>query len=152
METTTDNPMAGLWALVSYVVRMADGSESTPLGPDAIGYLHYGGDGVVAGIMMARGRPHFSTGNRLGASAEEKVRAWDSVVTYMGTYEFRGDTVVHRIRASVFPDWTGVDQLRHRQVLPNGQVVLSNTLVERGVQREAIATWRRIRPDEMVAG
>jgi Lipocalin-like domain len=147
-----DNPMVGLWALVSYAVRMPDGRTSAPLGADALGYLHYGADGVVAGTMMARARPPFTTGNRLGATPDEKVRAWDSVVTYMGTYEFRGDTVVHRIKASVFPDWSGVDQLRHRRVLDNGDVELTAVLEERGARREAIATWRRIDQAQMVAG
>lgn len=145
------NPMVGLWSLVSYLVRTADGATTAPLGRDAVGYLHYAEDGVVAGIMMARGRPHFSTGNRLGASAEEKVRAWDSVVTYMRTYEFAGEVLHHSIKASVFPDWTGADQLRQRRVLENGDVELVATLDERGVRREAIATWRRIPPQEMVA-
>lgn len=146
------NPMVGLWSLVSYEVRMAGGASSAPLGRDAIGYIQYSDDGVVAGIMMSRGRPHFTTGNRLGATAEEKVRAWDSVVTYMGTYEFAGEVVHHRIKASVFPDWTGADQLRIRRVLDNGDVELVAQLEERGVRRDAIATWRRIQPHEMVAG
>jgi hypothetical protein len=145
------NPMVGLWSLVAYVVRLPDGTQTAPLGTDAVGYLHYGDDGVVAGVMMARARPRFATGNRLGASADEKVRAWDSVVTYMGTYEYRGDTVLHRIKASVFPDWTGEDQLRHLRVLADGSVELTAVLVERGVRREAVATWRRIRAAEMVA-
>jgi hypothetical protein len=143
--------MIGLWALVSYVVRFDDGRQSRPLGDDAVGYLHYAADGVVAGTMMERGRPRFRTGNRLGADAAEKVKAWDSVVTYMGTYEFHGDRVLHRIKASVFPDWTGEDQWRWRTVRPDGDVELTAHFDERGVRRSAIATWRRVDPAQMVA-
>lgn len=144
-----DNPMVGLWKLVSYAVRFPDGKETYPLGDKAVGYLFYGANGFVSGIMMECGRPHFVTGNRLGASVDEKLRAWDSAITYMGTYVFNGDHVVHRIKASVFPDWTGDDQLRHRTVKDNGDVELTAYIEERGVRRSAIATWRRIPVSEM---
>lgn len=149
--TMNDNPMTGLWELVSYIVRQADGRETVPLGADAVGYLYYSPDGVVSGIMMERNRPHFQTGNRLGASVEEKVRGWDSAITYMGTYEFLGDRVMHRIKASVFPDWSGANQLRYRRVLASGNVELTAQLEERGVKREAIVTWRRIDAEQMRA-
>jgi len=146
-----ENPMVGLWKLVSYIVRLSDGTENYPLGKDAVGFIYYGCDGFVSGIMMERSRPHFETGNRLGARADEKLRAWDSAITYMGTYDFNGDHVVHQIKASVFPDWTGDNQLRHRTVKDNGDVELTACIEERGVRRDAIATWRRIPVSEMQA-
>ena len=33
-------------------------------------------------------------------------------VSYAGTYEIDGDDVVHNVKVSSFPNWTGTDQRR----------------------------------------
>jgi hypothetical protein len=35
-----------------------------------------------------------------------------SFVSYCGTYEIIGDIVVHRVKASMVPDWIGTDLKR----------------------------------------
>jgi hypothetical protein len=40
-------------------------------------------------------------------------------VSCCGRYEFRGDTVVHRVELSLFPNWVGVEQERLVDVLPS---------------------------------
>lgn len=145
----SDNPMVGLWELVAYVVRFADGRETFPLGNDPYGYIYYSPDGFVSGMMLERDRAHFKTGNRLSASAEEKVRAWDSCVTYMGRYEFQGDRVIHHIKASLYPDWSGDTQPRYYKPEPNGDVSLTAHFEENGVRRDAIVYWRRTTPAAM---
>ena len=151
MSQKADNPLVGLWILVKYWVRFeADGREVFPLGEDAKGYIYYSPEGFTAGVMMRNNRPNFKTGDRLGASAEEKVQAWDSYITYMGYYRLEegGKRVVHKIRLSLYPDWSGQDQFRYITYLENGEIELTNYIEEKGIRRVAIVRWRRATPDD----
>ena len=151
MAQKKDNFLVGLWKLVSYKVRFeADGREVYPFGEDAQGYIYYSPEGFTAGVMMRANRPNFTTGDRLGAAEAEKVKAWDSYITYLGFYRLEegGDRVTHMIRASLYPNWSGADQFRYIKHLDNGDIELSNFIEERGVRRVAIATWRRAAPDD----
>jgi Lipocalin-like domain len=40
-------------------------------------------------------------------------------VSYCGRYEFHGDTVVHHVELSLFPNWVGVEQERLVEVRGN---------------------------------
>lgn len=145
------NPLAGLWILVKYLVRFEkDGREVCPLGEDAKGYIYYSPEGFTAGVMMRNDRPNFTTGDRLGATDAEKVKAWDSCITYMGFYRLEegGDRVTHMIRLSLYPNYSDQDQFRHIKYLDNGNIELTNYIEERGVRRVAIATWRRAAPED----
>jgi hypothetical protein len=151
MAEIRKNSLIGLWILVKYLVRFEqDGREVYPFGEDAKGYIYYSPEGFTAGVMMRNDRPNFTTGDRLGATEAEKVKAWDSYITYMGFYELEEEEqrVIHKIRLSLYPNWSGQDQYRYIQYLKNGNIELTNYIEERGVRRVAVATWRRATPED----
>ena len=78
----TSNPLVGTWKLVSWENRSLDGQVSYPLGEDAVGYISYSQDGYVFVAMMRSDRTQFTAGDLLRASAEEKVHAAETYVTY----------------------------------------------------------------------
>jgi hypothetical protein len=62
--------------------------------------------------IMRRDRAQFAVGDLLTGSMEEKAHVAETYVSYCGRYEFQGDTVVHHVDLSLFPNWVGVDQER----------------------------------------
>jgi len=40
------------------------------------------------------------------------LKAAATYVSYAGTYKIVGDTVVHHVQASLYPDWVGTDLVR----------------------------------------
>jgi hypothetical protein len=100
----TSNPLVGTWRLISWENRSLDGRVSYPLGEDAVGYISYSQDGYVFVAMMRADRKEFTAGDLLRASAEEKAHAAETYMTYCGRYEFHGDTVVHHVELSLFPN------------------------------------------------
>ena len=107
------NPLIGIWRLLSWENRnVVDSEVGYPLGKDAAGYIMYGQDGYMSVAIMRPDRAKFAAGDLLSESAQERAQAASTYVSYCGRYEFRGDTVVHRVELSLFPNWIGVEQER----------------------------------------
>ncbi len=107
----TPNPLIGTWRLVSGENRnLVDGQLSYPLGKDAVGYIMYNQDGYMFVAIMGSNRLKFAAEDLLSGTPEEEAQAEETYVSYCGKYEFRGDTVVHHVELSLFPNWV-VSQL-----------------------------------------
>ena len=141
----TSNPLVGTWKLVSWENRSLDGQVSYPLGEDAVGYISYSQDGYVFVSMMRHDRAEFAAGDLLRASAEEKAHAAETYMTYCGTYDFRGNTVVHHVELSLFPNWVGVDQERLVEIAGNRLTVSTRPMLLGGIQRSGHLIWERVR-------
>ncbi len=98
------NPLIGTWRLISWENRSVDGQVSYPLGKDAVGYIMYNADGYMFVAIMRPDRAKFAAADLFGGSTQEKAQAADTYVSYCGRYEFRGDTVVHHVDLSLFPN------------------------------------------------
>jgi hypothetical protein len=110
-----DNPLIGTWRLLPWENRsVADGAVGHPLGEDAVGYIMYGRGGYMPVAISRPDRARFAAGGLLGGGAEERARAAETYVSYCGRYEFRGETVVHSVELSLFPNWVGAEQERVR--------------------------------------
>jgi hypothetical protein len=143
------NPLIGTWRLVSWEIRnLVDGRLDYPLGEDAVGYIMYGQDGFMSVAIMHPDRPTFSTGDLLGGSAEERALAAETYVSYCGTYEFRGGTVIHRVELSLFPNWTGVEQERLVEFVGDRLVLSTRPILLGGVQRTAHLIWEAVGESE----
>jgi hypothetical protein len=94
--------------------------------------------------MMRHDRMQFTAGDLLRASAEEKARAAETYMTYCGRYEFHGDTVVHHVELSLFPNWVGVDQERLVEVTGNRLTVSTRPMLLDGIQRSGHLIWERV--------
>jgi Lipocalin-like domain len=140
----TSNPLVGTWRLISWENRSLDGRITYPLGEDAVGYISYTRDGYVFVAMMRHDRAEFTAGDLLRASAEEKAHAAETYMTYCGRYEFHGDTVVHHVELSLFPNWVGVDQERLVEVRGNRLTVSTRPMLLGGIQKSGHLIWERV--------
>jgi len=140
----TPNPLIGSWRLVSWENRSIDGQKiSYPLGKDAVGYIMYNQDGYMAVAIMRPNRTKFAAGDLLGGSAAEKAQAAETYVSYCGRYEFRGDTVVHHVELSSFPNWVGVDQERLVELEGNRLTLSTRPILLGGIEQTAHLIWER---------
>lgn len=104
--------LKGTWRLLSWRRVAQDGSVTYPFGDDATGILMYGGDGRMAVQMTAARRPGIPTTDALGGDIESRAAAYSTCLAYFGSWEVQGDSVIHRIDASLFPNWSGAEQAR----------------------------------------
>jgi hypothetical protein len=104
--------LSGSWRLVSWRRIVDGGSPTYPLGEDAHGLLVYTANGRMIVQMTAANRPPLDTGDALGGDAQDRADAYSGCLAYFGTYEVDGDTVVHRIDVSLYPNWSGDVQAR----------------------------------------
>ncbi len=136
--------LLGVWRLAQYVVPMPDGRIVHPFGPDADGLLIYTPDGWMSAALGRRDRAPFPADHLGAGSVGEKARAAETFLAYAGRWEVKGDAVVHHVALSLFPNWTGGDQLRLAS-FEAGNLVLSTPPVPRpkGLL-SARLTWRRV--------
>jgi hypothetical protein len=104
--------LSGVWKLVAWRRIAGDGTVSHPLGEDATGLLVYTDGGRMAVQLAAAGRPVLDTDDPLGGDVDARAEAYSTCLAYFGSYEVQGDTVVHRIDAGLFPNWSGAEQSR----------------------------------------
>jgi hypothetical protein len=138
------NPLIGTWRLVSWQNRSAEGRINYPLGEDAVGYIMYNADGYMFVAIMRRDRPMFAAADLFGGSAQEKARATDAYVSYCGRYEFRGETVVHHVELSLFPNWIGADQERLVEFAEDRLILSTRPTLFGGSQQTARLIWERL--------
>ena len=101
----------GTWRLVSW--RRHEGETcSLPLGEGAIGMLIYAEDGTMAVQMVSRDRPAIATADALGGDPAARAAAYSTCLAYFGTYAVEGESIIHRVEASLFPNWSGTVQTR----------------------------------------
>jgi hypothetical protein len=124
----SDERFVGTWKLKSVAKRSADDRLSKPFADHPIGYISYMPDGFMHAILMKSERDTINMPvEELREAARNKkllmswkyikagiryVKAMTSFVSYCGTYEIRGNTVVHRVKAAMVPDWIGTDLKR----------------------------------------
>jgi len=138
------NPLIGTWRLVSWENRSVDGQISYPLGEDAVGYIMYNQNGYMFVAIARPNRAKFAAGDLLGGSTEERAQAAGTYVSYCGRYEFRGDTVVHHVDLSSFPNWVGVDQERLVELTGNRLTLSTRPILLGGLQQTAHLIWERV--------
>jgi Lipocalin-like domain len=109
----TGDSLVGTWRLRSCVARADDGSLTYPLGADPHGYLLYAEGGWMGAQICAGNRKALPTEDLLSGSEAERAEAFSSYVAYCGSYEVRGDVVIHRVLVSLFPNWVGTEQTRY---------------------------------------
>jgi hypothetical protein len=138
------DPLVGVWRLISWENRSSDGAVSYLLGQDALGYIMYDHDGYMFVAIARRDRAKFAAGDLLRASTQEKAHAAETYISYCGRYDFYGDTVVHHVDLSLFPNWVDVDQERQVEVSGDRMTLSTRPMLLGGVQRRAHLIWERV--------
>jgi hypothetical protein len=111
-ETRVLRDLVGRWRLMAWEIVDGGAQAVRPLGDDAYGVLIYTADGSMAVQIAAADRPPLRTADPLGGSEAQRAAAYSTCLAYCGRYEVRGETVVHTVEVSLFPDWTGAEQMR----------------------------------------
>lgn len=104
--------LAGTWRLAGWHRIAADGTRTEPLGPGTTGLIAYTADGFMFATLMAPGRPPFAGTDPFGGTAEECRRAMSTGLSYCGRWRVEGDTLVHSVELSMFPNWAGLEMVR----------------------------------------
>ena len=106
----------GTWRGIGHDVTARDGTVTHPHGEKHPANIIYSPDGYVAVVVTRANRKKFTSrvsGSDIsGATLEEKAGAAEGCVAYFGTYEVKGDRVIHHIKVSLFPNWEGTSQER----------------------------------------
>ncbi len=109
--------LLGSWRMISWKKEfVATGKAVDALGPDPQGFITYTADGRVSVIVVPRDRPAPAA---LPPSDAEKVRLFDSLFAYAGTYTLDDDKVVHHLDTTWNQAWSGTDQVRFYKLAGN---------------------------------
>jgi len=137
------NPFVGTWRLVSGETKTASGEVSHPFGKHATGYLIYSQDGYMAVAIMQANRANSASADIRAGSPEEKLAAFDTYLSYCGTYEVKGDKVLHHIECSLFPNWSGADQVRFFEFSGDQLTLRTPPMALGGMERTVQLIWQR---------
>lgn len=143
--TDPTHPLVGGWRLRSWVSIADDGSGSRPLGDLPDGLLTYTRAGTMIGIMCRADRAAFATDDVTGGTRDEQAGAFASCIAYGGAYEVDGETVIHHVKTSLFPNWVGTAQRRRWELDPTGRLLTlsSPPLAIGGASRIQRLSWVR---------
>lgn len=138
-----ENPFVGAWRLISCELRNATGQVGYPMGKDAQGYIMYSREGYISVAFMSTGRTPFASEDLRAGRVEEKVQAFDAYFSYCGRYEVRGETVIHHIEVSLFPNWIGKSQERRYRFDRNQLILSAPPVLIDGIEQAAHLIWQK---------
>jgi len=146
MSTIKPKQLHGSWILDSFAIRFADGRpDYHPFGKNAMGQLLYTPDGRMSAILARANRPRIqatSLETTAKAPPDDKAAAFDSYMSYAGTWVIEGDEVVHTVEYALSPNLVG-RQNRRRITIEGDKVLLTYDLILSGGNRSYVLTWKR---------
>ena len=110
--------LIGTWRLADYEYLRSDGERLWPFGQSPVGVITYTDEGFMSVQIMDSERPIFVGGNRWSATLAEMAAAFEGYLAYFGTYDVNNADgfVTHHIQGSLFPEYSGTDQVRYFEV------------------------------------
>jgi hypothetical protein len=138
-----EHPIVGAWRLRRYWIQYDTDPIAFALGEDPVGFILYTPNGYMCGTMQRRGVPAFAVADRLRARPEEKIAAFDDYVTYCGRWRADGARILHRIEASLLPNWVGDEQARDAVWHGSDRLDLVAEWDVQGRRRRAVVEWER---------
>ena len=133
----------GKWNIVSWLQLYDDGGKVAPLGEALKGFIRYLADGDMICMIARADRSLFTSGGQWDASDAEKSGAYNSTLAYVGRFRLEGDTVIHMVETSLYPNWDGGEQ--RRQVRIEGDELFIEARLEDGTPQARTAQLRWIR-------
>jgi len=105
----------GRWWVKSWRQVYDDGRVKYPMGQNLTGFITYDATRMTCMIMRSD-RPGFLTGGQWDAADADKAAAYDSILSYSGTWDLAGDTISHNVDICLFPGWVGGTQKRQAEL------------------------------------
>ncbi len=139
--------LLGVWKLVSYEFRLADGILIRPMGQGVQGLLIYDPSGYMSLQVIDPERPKLSTEDWMSASPAESKTAFEGVMAYYGTFEVdeQKGTVIHHIEQSSFPNWSGMDREQFFEMEEEQLKLLTLPMTLSGEQLVGQLIWRKVK-------
>jgi hypothetical protein len=136
--------LLGAWSLVSWESFSDHGTQSYPLGEDAVGQLMYDDTGSVSAQLVRLNQQRFQSDDWRQARPDEMCAAWLNYFGYFGTFtiDTDNDTVTHHIESGWFPNLIGTGQIRHYRFDGDDRLVLDADTAWDNVR----IVWQRIKP------
>jgi hypothetical protein len=138
--------LIGVWKLVSYEFRLADGIVIRPMGQGVQGILIYHASGYMALQIVDPERPKFTTEDWMSGTADEAKSALDGFMAYYGTFEVNEQktTIVHHIKHSSFPNWSGIDREQFYELHRDHLVLMTLPMTMSKEQLVGQLAWQKI--------
>jgi hypothetical protein len=138
--------IVGTWSLLSFELIGDAGETYYPYGRAPVGFIMYNRDGFMSVVVMSSGRRSFSAIDfgGIAGTPEEKIAAFDTYLSYSGRYEIIQERVVHRIEASLFPNWVGTSLERVAAVDDDTLQLSAGPAALEGRTRTLKITWKRV--------
>lgn len=111
----------GTWKLLECVEVGANGESFYPWGKDAIGYIIYTTEGVMAVQIMRKNRKLFSGKDITQALPEEGQALAKDYNAYFGHFDIdeNNETVIHHIEGHLYPNLISKDNIRRYHFYEN---------------------------------
>jgi hypothetical protein len=135
--------LVGRWRLVSWSARTADGAVIYPMGERAQGSVVYTPGGWMSGTLAHADRPDLASSDVVGGTEAQRATAFSTYVSYCGRYDVEGDTVVHHVDMSLFPNWVGTDQNRQYEISGDELVLRTSAIKIGGQEAQNELRWTR---------
>src|SRR5262245_19720832 len=138
-------PFIGTWHLVSCESRDESGEVQYPLGRDAVGQLMYDAEGNMSASLAQGNVPPFASDDLSSGTDAEVRAAFNGFFAYFGRYSVdpAQGTVTHHIRGASFPNWTGVEHVRHFRADGRRLILWTPEIRVEGRKVTLIAIWER---------
>lgn len=144
-SSASDDPIVGVWSLVSWERRMPDGEVTLPYGETPGGQIAYLANGRMSAQLMRPGRVFPDTAT---ATAEE-MRAFilGSFFSYYGDYTVdpEAGVVTHHVEGALHLEWLDSDRPRAFRFEGRDWLILSTApdpqMVATGVN---VLRWERV--------
>jgi hypothetical protein len=141
----TAEKFVGTWKLVSEEARSAKGQIFHVYGENPRGMIMYDAAGNVSVNLMRFDRNSFSTADKARSTPQEAKSAVETYEAYFGTYSVDKEkgTVVHHVEGSLFPNWTGTDQIRFYEFSDDYLILKTAEIPYGGTTLVGKLVWKR---------
>jgi len=145
-----DNPLTGIWKLVSFEARTADGTVTNLYGDKPGGILIYDASGHMSTHAMNLNLEKCGTTDRRSCPDKQARAAFDEYFGYWGRYEVRESegVVLHILKGASLPDLIGVTLRRFYELSGDRLVLRTPPQKVRGVEMVITVTVERVRREE----
>ena len=146
----TRERLIGCWRMVDWKVILDNGVEDDlpPLGKarDGGGILIYGAAGMMSAMLSRQQRPPFLDGSLDGGTVEERAAAFQTIISYAGTFEVdeeKGE-VTHIVSYATHPNLVGQRMLRICIFSGDRLKLDTPSMIMGGKSRASHIEWERV--------
>jgi hypothetical protein len=138
--------LVGTWRLLSWTYQDEEGAQQDFFGDAPTGILMYDENGYMNAQLMKQGRSAFQSNALDGSTPQESKMAFDSYLSYFGRYWYDPErqAVVHKVEASLIPNWVGQEQVRYVRLEGRKLCIYTPPFLADGRMRVFNLEWEKL--------